>query len=79
MRQPLNILLWAVTHCLGAALLATIMLAAISAHIFILHVPPTAPAVLVLLSGFAVWGEYSGGLRDRPSPPSSEVRLSPRQ
>jgi uncharacterized membrane protein YphA (DoxX/SURF4 family) len=40
----------------GAALLATVMLGALSAHLFILHVPPTAPVVLLLMSGFVVWG-----------------------
>jgi hypothetical protein len=40
-------------------LLATIMLGAITAHLFILHVPPTAPVVLFLLSGFVVWGRRS--------------------
>jgi len=44
------------TRSIGAALLATIMLGAITAHLFILHVPPTAPVVLFLLSGFVVWG-----------------------
>ncbi len=44
------------TRSIGAALLATIMLGAITAHLFILHVPPTAPVVLLLLSGFVVWG-----------------------
>jgi uncharacterized membrane protein YphA (DoxX/SURF4 family) len=44
------------TRSLGAALLATIMLGAIAAHLVILHLPPTAPATLLLLSGFVVWG-----------------------
>jgi putative oxidoreductase len=44
------------TRSIGAALLATIMLGAITAHLFILHVPPSAPVVLFLLSGFVVWG-----------------------
>ena len=44
------------TRSIGAALLATIMLGAITAHLFILHVPPSAPVVLLLLSGFVVWG-----------------------
>jgi putative oxidoreductase len=44
---------------IGAVLLATIMLGAITAHLFILHVPPTAPVVLFLLSGFVVWGRRS--------------------
>ena len=39
----------------GAALLATIMLGAVAAHLFVLHVPPTAPVILFLLSGFVVW------------------------
>jgi putative oxidoreductase len=44
------------TRRIGAALLATIMLGALAAHLFILHVPPTAPGVLFLMSGFVVWG-----------------------
>jgi putative oxidoreductase len=47
------------TRSIGAGLLATIMLGAITAHLFILHVPPTAPIVLLLLSGFVVWGRRS--------------------
>ena len=43
------------TKRMGAALLATIMLGALTAHLFILHVSPTTPAVLFLLSGFVVW------------------------
>jgi putative oxidoreductase len=41
---------------IGAVLLATITLGALTAHLFILHVPPTAPGVLFLMSGFVVWG-----------------------
>ena len=44
------------TRRIGAALLATIMLGALTAHLFILHVPPTTPGVLLLLSGFVVRG-----------------------
>ena len=44
------------TRRIGAALLATIMLGALAAHLFILHVPPTTPGVLFLMSGFVVWG-----------------------
>ena len=44
------------TRSIGAGLLATIMLGAITAHLFILHTPPTAPVVLLLLSSFVVWG-----------------------
>ena len=44
------------TRRLGAALLATVMLGALTAHLFILHVPPTTPGVLFLLSAFVVWG-----------------------
>jgi uncharacterized membrane protein YphA (DoxX/SURF4 family) len=47
------------TRSIGAVLLATIMLGAITAHLFIFHVPPTAPVVLFLLSGFVVWGRRS--------------------
>ena len=44
------------TRRIGATLLATIMLGALTAHLFILHVPPTTPGVLFLMSGFVVWG-----------------------
>jgi putative oxidoreductase len=44
------------TRSIGAVLLATIMLGAITAHLFILHVPPPTPGVLFLMSGFVVWG-----------------------
>jgi uncharacterized membrane protein YphA (DoxX/SURF4 family) len=44
------------TSRIGAALLATIMLGALTAHLFILHVPPTTPGVLLLMSGLVVWG-----------------------
>ncbi len=39
---------------IGAALLATIMLGALTASS--LHVPPTTPGGLFLMSGFVVWG-----------------------
>lgn len=44
------------TTKVGAALIATIMLGAISAHLFVLHVPSTTPGILFLMSGFVVWG-----------------------
>ena len=44
------------TRRIGSALLATIMLGALTAHLFILHVPPTTPGVLFLVSCFVVWG-----------------------
>ena len=44
------------TRRIGSALLATIMLGALTAHLFILHVPPTTPGVLFLMSGFVMWG-----------------------
>ena len=44
------------TSRIGAAMLATVMLGALAAHLFILHVPPTTPGVLFLMSGFVVWG-----------------------
>ena len=43
------------TRTIGAALLATVMLGALAAHLFILHVPPTTPGILLLMSGFVVW------------------------
>jgi putative oxidoreductase len=44
------------TRSIGAGLLAAVMLGAITTHLFILHTPPTAPVVLLLLSSFVVWG-----------------------
>jgi putative oxidoreductase len=44
------------TRRAGAALLGTIMLGALAAHILILHVSPGAPGVLFLLSALVVWG-----------------------
>ena len=44
------------TRRIGAALLVAIMLGALTAHLFVLHVPPTTPGVLLLMSGFVVWG-----------------------
>ena len=44
------------TTRIGSALLATIMLGALTAHLFVLHVPPSAPGVLFLMSGFVAWG-----------------------
>lgn len=40
----------------GALLIATIMFGALVAHLVTLHVPVTTPAVLLLMSGFVVWG-----------------------
>src|SRR6266508_2383138 len=56
------------TRRIGAALLATVMLGALTAHLFILHVPPTTPGVLFLMSGFVVRG------RRGPSPRPDEYR-----
>ena len=44
------------TRRIGSALLATSMLGALTAHLFILHVSPTTPGLLFLMSGFVVWG-----------------------
>jgi putative oxidoreductase len=44
------------TSRMGAALLATVMLGALAAHLFILYVPLTTPGVLFLMSAFVVWG-----------------------
>ena len=46
------------TRSIGAALLATIMLGALTAHLFILHVPLTTPGVLFLVSGFVMAGSF---------------------
>jgi uncharacterized membrane protein YphA (DoxX/SURF4 family) len=52
------------TSWIGATMLATVMVGASIAHIFILHVPVTTPAVVLLMTAFVVWG------RGRPSPTS---------
>jgi putative oxidoreductase len=44
------------TKSIGAAILSAVMLGAIVAHLFILHVPPYAPVVLLALSSFVLWG-----------------------
>ena len=66
--RPLDILLWCVQAFLAlvfvsaswAKLAGTLemvaLLTAVGSHLFILHVPPTTPDVLFLMSGFVVWG-----------------------
>lgn len=44
------------TRRIGAALFATVMLGALTAHLFILRVSPTTPVMLFLFSSFVVWG-----------------------
>jgi len=44
------------TRSIGAALLAAVMVGAITAHLFVLHTPPTAPVILLLLTSFVLWG-----------------------
>jgi putative oxidoreductase len=44
------------TKFFGAALLSMVMVGAVLTHLFILHSPPTAPAVLFLLAGIVAWG-----------------------
>src|SRR5262245_23775093 len=44
------------TRRIGAALLATVMLGALAAHVFILHVPLTTPGILFLMCGLVVRG-----------------------
>jgi putative oxidoreductase len=44
------------TRVIGAGLLAGTMLGAIATHLFVLHSPPTAPAVLLALVSFVLWG-----------------------
>ena len=46
------------TRSIGAVLLATVMLGAIPAHLFILHTAPTTPVVNLLLSSVVVWGRW---------------------
>lgn len=42
------------TKSIGAALIATVMLGALAAHLFILHIPPTTPGVLLLMAVFVI-------------------------
>ena len=44
------------TGRIGAALLAAIMVGAVTAHLFVLHVSPVTPGVLLLLCSLVVWG-----------------------
>jgi len=44
------------TGRIGAAMLGTIMLGALTAHLVIVHVALSTPGDLFLMSGFAVWG-----------------------
>jgi hypothetical protein len=55
------------TRRAGAAVLATVMLGAITAHLFILRVPPIAPLVLLLLAGL-VLGQRRISRSDQGSP-----------
>jgi putative oxidoreductase len=48
------------TKFFGAALLAMVMVGAVLTHLFILHNAPTAPAVLLLLTGIVAWGRRGG-------------------
>jgi uncharacterized membrane protein YphA (DoxX/SURF4 family) len=43
------------TKFFGAALLSLVMVGAVLTHLFILHNPPTAPAVLLVLAGVVAW------------------------
>jgi uncharacterized membrane protein YphA (DoxX/SURF4 family) len=47
------------TGRVGAALLATVMVGALLAHLFILHVSPATPGVLLIMCGFVMWGRRS--------------------
>jgi putative oxidoreductase len=44
------------TKAFGAALLGIVMIGAVLTHLVILRNAPTAPAVLLLLSGIVAWG-----------------------
>jgi putative oxidoreductase len=43
------------TKFFGAALLYMVMVGAVLTHLFILHSPPTAPAILLVLAGIVAW------------------------
>ena len=49
------------TRRIGAVLLATVMVGAITAHLLVLRVSPAAPGVLLLLCGFVVRGRSRDG------------------
>jgi hypothetical protein len=44
------------TPGLGAALLASVMLGAITTHLFVLHNSPATPLVLLVGLAFVAWG-----------------------
>jgi putative oxidoreductase len=44
------------TKFFGAALLGTVMIGAVLTHLLILHNPPTAAVVLLVLAGIVAWG-----------------------
>jgi putative oxidoreductase len=44
------------TKFFGAALLAMVMVGAVLTHLLIIHSPPTAPAVLLVLASIVAWG-----------------------
>jgi putative oxidoreductase len=48
------------TRFFGAALLGVVMIGAVLTHLFVLHNPPTAPAVLLVLAGIVAWGRRDG-------------------
>jgi putative oxidoreductase len=65
------------TRSIGAALLATIMLGALTVHLFILHVPPTTPVVLFVMS--SVVGSPAGligGAADREAAEPHELEVA---
>jgi hypothetical protein len=47
------------TKAVGAGLLASIMLGAISTHLFVLHNSPVAPLVLLVIASMVLWGRRS--------------------
>lgn len=53
------------TRRIGATLLATIMAGAVTAHLFVLHVSPATPGVLLLMSALVVWGRTNRALTAR--------------
>jgi putative oxidoreductase len=54
------------TRRMGAVVLATVMLGAITLHLFILHVSLTTPGILFLMSGCVVWGAAPAVSGSRP-------------
>jgi len=65
------------TRRMGAVVLATVMLGAITLHLFILHVSLTTPGILFLMSGCVVWGASGAVPGSRHLIPTPQPDRSP--